>query len=114
MSRVKPKHVLMLNGKPVSRRAFFKRRMSDPGVPMLGRRTLPMSGNTVEGYSIAMSVHPDEVPLMNELLKAEGVTGAHYDPTEKHNCRITSVEGQKGVARVLSRMHGSRIYNEDE
>ena len=70
-------------------------------------------GEGKEGESIAMSVHPDEVPLMNAMLKAEGVVGAYYDATKRNNCRITSRAGRRGVMKVLSRMHSSTIHDGD-
>jgi hypothetical protein len=58
-------------------------------VLLLGRSLLPMSHNAVEGYSISQSVHPDECKMMNDFCHRHNITGVHFDPTKKHNCRIT-------------------------
>lgn len=81
-----------INGKEVSAAEFRAHEMPkvDCGSPCVQGYS-----ESNPGKSIAMSVHPAQIPLMNAELARHGIRGVRYDPTKKHNCVITSREGRK-------------------
>lgn len=67
-----------------------------------------------EGASLAMSVHPDQIPMMNAALKAHGITGVHYDPKHKKNCRITSRADRARAMKVVGPMLGLSGFHDHD
>ena len=70
-------------------------------VNIAGRSLLPMSHNNVEGYSIGCSIPsptPERIAEANRICQENNLTGVYFDPTQKHNCRITD---NKDFAKFL-------------
>jgi len=53
------------------------------------------------GKSIGMSVHPSQIPEMNELVRAHGIKGVTFDSSKRDNCQITSRKGRRELMKVL-------------
>lgn len=62
---------------------------------------LPGYSEKRPGKSIGMSCHPSQIPERNALLKAHGITGAHYDPSKRDNCVITARGGRRELMKIL-------------
>jgi len=79
-------------------------------VNITGRKLLPMSHNDIEGYSIGKSLSsptPETIAEENEFCRKRNIKGVRFDPSHKHNCRITS---NRGFAEYLK---AKNLYNED-
>lgn len=91
-----------INGKPATAEQFRRHKLKLlPVSAGGGRRLLPMSHNAIEGYSIACSLPsptPDQIQAENEFCRVNGISGVHFDPSHKHNCRVTD---NKGFAKYL-------------
>lgn len=104
-----------INGKSVLPKEFRRHKLKAvvpgsfaPGGGISG--ILPMSGNNLEGYSIAASVSPDEIDDMNKIVKEHNIRGVRFDPNQKHNCRITSNAGFREFCRVRG-LHNNDSYH---
>ena len=58
-------------------------------------------GESNPGKSISMSVHPNQIPEMNRLIKEHGIQGVYFDPTKRDNCVITSRKGRKEYMKMM-------------
>ena len=77
-----------------------KRRKRKAAVPMIGNSY----GEGKPGKSIGMSVHPSQIPMMNEAIKRHGIRGVSYDPSKRDNCVITSRRGRAKWMPVFAEM----------
>ena len=96
------------NGREVTREEFeatarrwpLKRRRRKAVIP--GMTLAYREGNP--GKSIGMSVHPSQIPMMNEAIKRHGIRGVSYDPSKRDNCVITSRRGRAKWMPVFGQM----------
>lgn len=79
------------------RRKRCKRKLA---VPMIG----DSYGEGNPGKSIGMSVHPSQIPMMNEAIKRHGIRGVSYDPSKRDNCVITSRRGRAKWMPIFGQM----------
>ena len=100
-----------INGKEVSAEAFRAHKMP---VVDCGSPSVQGYSEGRPGKSIAMSVHPDQIPLMNAELRRHGIQGVHYDPSKRDNCIITSREGRKRWMRIFGALtDNGRVHDGD-
>ena len=64
------------------------------------------------GKSIAMRCHPDQVAMMNGLMKKHSISGVKYD--KKGNCIITSRRARARAMPVFGRAVGLEICHDDD
>ena len=75
-------------------------RKATAAVPMIG----DSYGEGNPGKSIGMSVHPSQIPMMNEAIKRHGIRGVSYDPSKRDNCVITSRRGRAKWMPIFAQM----------
>ena len=59
-------------------------------------------GEKKPGKSVSMGCHPDQADLMNDAMKAHGISGVEWDRRGK--CTITSRRARKRAMPVVGRM----------
>lgn len=98
-----------IDGKPVW---LNREEQADLGLGRAGCGIASGYSEGSPGSSTSMSSHPKQAGLMNDAMKAHGISGVEWDKNGK--CKITSRRARKRAMPVVGRMLGlGGLHDED-